>query len=105
MAVRKPPFTHVPHPHRRPRIPRGHSPFHRPCPTPFTLTNPLRSPSPSQIIRKAVSSMLPKNTFRQRRLDRLKIFKGEENPYAGNVVRVFRGETPPPPRREGEERA
>lgn len=39
--------------------------------------------------------MLPKNTFRQRRLERLKIFTGEENPYAGNVVQVFRGETAP----------
>jgi ribosomal protein L13 len=48
----------------------------------------------AQIIRKAVSSMLPKNTFRQRRLERLKIFAGEENPYAENVVKVFRGETP-----------
>jgi large subunit ribosomal protein L13 len=37
--------------------------------------------------------MLPKNTFRQRRLERLKIFTGEENPYAGNVKKVFRGQT------------
>ncbi|GHJ83678.1 hypothetical protein NliqN6_0080 [Naganishia liquefaciens] len=54
----------------------------------------MRERRPEEIIRKAVSSMLPKNTFRQRRLERLKIFAGEENPYAENVVKVFRGETP-----------
>lgn len=47
---------------------------------------------PPQIIRKAVSTMLPKNTFRQRRLERLKIFTDAQNPYEGNVMRVFRGE-------------
>lgn len=51
------------------------------------LTLPL-----PQIIRKAVSSMLPKNTFRQRRLERLKIFMDAQNPYEGNVMRVFRAQ-------------
>ncbi|MCO5550074.1 hypothetical protein L7F22_003553 [Adiantum nelumboides] len=36
---------------------------------------------PTEIIRKAVSGMLPKNTFRDRRLERLLIFADEEHPY------------------------
>lgn len=36
--------------------------------------------------------MLPKNTFRQRRLERLKIFTDAQNPYEGNVMRVFRAQ-------------
>lgn len=36
--------------------------------------------------------MLPKNTFRQRRLERLKIFTDAQNPYEANVMRVFRPE-------------
>ncbi|KAJ9094947.1 hypothetical protein QFC21_005739 [Naganishia friedmannii] len=49
----------------------------------------MRERRPEEIIRKAVSAMLPKNTFRQRRLDRLKIFTTEAgavggNPYEGN---------------------
>lgn len=44
---------------------------------------------PEEIIRRAVSGMLPKNTLRDRRLERLKIFDGEENPYAQNVVRRY----------------
>lgn len=38
--------------------------------------------------------MLPKNTFRQRRLDRLKIFPGEAPESAlGNVLKTWREET------------
>jgi large subunit ribosomal protein L13 len=32
----------------------------------------------SQIIRKAVSGMLPKNKLRERRLERLRIFEGQD---------------------------
>lgn len=32
---------------------------------------------PEEIVRKAVSRMLPKNTFRDRRLERLRIYPGE----------------------------
>lgn len=41
---------------------------------------------PEEIIRKAVSGMLPKNTLRDRRLERLKVFEGEEHPYKQNVL-------------------
>ncbi|SOV08324.1 probable MRPL23 - mitochondrial ribosomal protein, large subunit [Ustilago sp. UG-2017a] len=44
---------------------------------------------PEEIIRKAVSGMLPKNTLRDRRLERLKIFDGEEHPYAQNVIKRY----------------
>ncbi|KAK0522165.1 54S ribosomal protein L23, mitochondrial [Tilletia horrida] len=36
---------------------------------------------PDEIIRKAVSGMLPKNKLRERRLERLKIFPDDEHPY------------------------
>lgn len=48
----------------------------------------------AQIIRRAVSGMLPKNTFRERRLDRLKIFPAEApESVMGNVLRTWRDET------------
>lgn len=34
--------------------------------------------TPFQIIRKAVSGMLPKNKLRERRLERLRIFEGSD---------------------------
>jgi large subunit ribosomal protein L13 len=34
--------------------------------------------TPFQIIRKAVSGMLPKNKLRERRLERLRIFEGPD---------------------------
>ncbi|GAC95478.1 60S ribosomal protein [Pseudozyma hubeiensis SY62] len=43
---------------------------------------------PEEIIRKAVSGMLPKNTLRDRRLERLKVFEGEEHPYKQNVLSI-----------------
>ena len=42
----------------------------------------------AQIIRAAVSGMLPKNKLRDRRLQRLKIFTDEHNPYAGNILKL-----------------
>ncbi|PWN26500.1 ribosomal protein L13 [Jaminaea rosea] len=44
---------------------------------------------PEEIIRSAVSGMLPKNKLRDRRLARLKIFAGEENPFAANIARRY----------------
>lgn len=41
---------------------------------------------PEQILRRAVSGMLPKNKLRERRLERLKIFPGETHPYADKCV-------------------
>lgn len=40
-----------------------------------------------QIIRKAVSGMLPKNRLRAKRLDRLFIFPDAEHPYEGNILK------------------
>ncbi|KAL7423951.1 54S ribosomal protein L23, mitochondrial [Cryptotrichosporon argae] len=51
----------------------------------------MRERRPDEIIRRAVSGMLPKNTFRQRRLDRLKVFPGDAPAaYMDNVVRTWR---------------
>lgn len=46
-----------------------------------------------EILKKAVSGMLPKNSHRKNRLDRLKVFDGTENPYSENVV-AFADEQP-----------
>ncbi|KAF5342846.1 hypothetical protein D9758_013350 [Tetrapyrgos nigripes] len=64
---------------------------------------------PEEIIRHAVSGMLPKNKLRDRRLERLRIFPGNETGILGvNVLRVWEGaeganpdplRTPPPTRR------
>ncbi|EPQ26082.1 uncharacterized protein PFL1_06290 [Pseudozyma flocculosa PF-1] len=44
---------------------------------------------PEEIIIKAVSGMLPKNKLRDRRLERLKVFAGDENPYAQNITKRY----------------
>ncbi|OXG85795.1 ribosomal protein L13 [Cryptococcus neoformans var. grubii Br795] len=55
----------------------------------------LRERRPEEIIRKAVSGMLPKNTFRDRRLERLKIFPGDApETYKGNVLTTWRESSP-----------
>jgi large subunit ribosomal protein L13 len=41
----------------------------------------------SEVLRKAVSGMLPKNRLRDDRLARLKAFEGESHPYKENIVR------------------
>lgn len=41
----------------------------------------------AEVLRKAVSGMLPKNRLREKRLARLKAFEGEAHPYKGNLVR------------------
>lgn len=45
----------------------------------------LRQRKPSQILRKAVKNMLPKNRLQKGRLSRLKIFVGEKNPYEDKI--------------------
>lgn len=45
-----------------------------------------------EVLRKAVSGMLPKNRLRQKRLARLKAFEGEVHPYEQNLIR-FGGKT------------
>lgn len=41
----------------------------------------------AEVLRKAVSGMLPKNRLRDDRLARLKAFEGEAHPYKENVLR------------------
>lgn len=41
----------------------------------------------AEVLRKAVSGMLPKNRLRDDRLARLKAFEGEAHPYKDNIVR------------------
>ncbi len=41
----------------------------------------------AEVLRKAVSGMLPKNRLRDDRLARLKAFEGDANPYKKNIVR------------------
>lgn len=41
----------------------------------------------SEILRKAVRGMLPKNRLRDKRLARLKAFEGGAHPYKDNLVR------------------
>ncbi|CAI4219059.1 unnamed protein product [Parascedosporium putredinis] len=42
----------------------------------------------SEILRRAVSGMLPKNRLRDKRLARLKAFDGAAHPYKKNVIKV-----------------
>lgn len=41
----------------------------------------------AEVLRKAVSGMLPKNRLRQKRLARLKAFEGDAHPYRENLMR------------------
>ncbi|TAQ85051.1 hypothetical protein B7494_g6625 [Chlorociboria aeruginascens] len=41
----------------------------------------------AEVLRKAVSGMLPKNRLRDDRMGRLKAFEGEAHPYKANIVR------------------
>ena len=44
-----------------------------------------------EVLRKAVSGMLPKNRLRNERLARLKTFEGRGHPYEENILRVELG--------------
>ncbi|USP73766.1 uncharacterized protein yc1106_01040 [Curvularia clavata] len=44
-----------------------------------------------EVLRKAVSGMLPKNRLRKERLARLKTFEGRAHPYKQNLIRVENG--------------
>jgi large subunit ribosomal protein L13 len=41
----------------------------------------------AEVLRKAVSGMLPKNRLRDKRLARLKAFEGDAHPYKQNIIR------------------
>ncbi|MEE0654862.1 MAG: uL13 family ribosomal protein, partial [Bifidobacterium criceti] len=44
---------------------------------------------PERIIMHAVKGMLPKNKLAKVQLTRLRVFAGEEHPYAGQKPQVF----------------
>lgn len=44
-----------------------------------------------EVLRKAVSGMLPKNRLRKERLARLKTFEGRSHPYEQNILKVGNG--------------
>jgi large subunit ribosomal protein L13 len=44
-----------------------------------------------EVLRKAVSGMLPKNRLRKERLARLKTFEGTAHPYKENIISVALG--------------
>lgn len=46
-----------------------------------------------EIIRRAVKNMIPKNKLRLVRMDRLKLFDGDEHPYKDNLI-AFADEVP-----------
>lgn len=48
----------------------------------------MRAQKPKEIIRHAVSGMLPKNKHRDQRLARLYIFENDQHPYADKVSSV-----------------
>ncbi|WFD32279.1 54S ribosomal protein L23, mitochondrial [Malassezia sp. CBS 17886] len=54
--------------------------------TPFKA---MLQKKPDEIIRRAVSGMLPKNRLRDRRLERLKIFPDAVHPYEANIVKRY----------------
>ncbi|KAF8165893.1 ribosomal protein L13 domain-containing protein [Crassisporium funariophilum] len=57
----------------------------------------MKSKNPDEIIRHAVSGMLPKNKLRERRLERLKIFPSERMGILGaNIMRSWDDGTLPP---------
>ncbi|EER40232.1 50S ribosomal protein L13 [Histoplasma capsulatum H143] len=41
-----------------------------------------------EVLRKAVSGMLPKNRLRDKRLARLKVFEGHAHPYKKNILKL-----------------
>jgi len=45
--------------------------------------------NPEEVLKRAVKGMLPKNRLRKFRLERLKIFKGEEHPYEENIWKSY----------------
>jgi len=62
--------------------------------TPYKV---LLEKKPAEIIRKAVSGMLPKNKLRDRRLKRLIVYDDGHNPLAGNIIKRWDdGQTPGP---------
>ncbi|CCC71549.1 hypothetical protein NCAS_0H02390 [Naumovozyma castellii] len=51
-----------------------------------TMETVVQNKGYGEILRKAVSGMLPKNKLRKPRLERLKVFDGSEHPYKNNIL-------------------
>ncbi|KAK7675943.1 54S ribosomal protein L23, mitochondrial [Cerrena zonata] len=46
-----------------------------------------------EVLKKAVKGMIPKNKLRLARLDRLKVYDGDDHPYKQNLI-AFADEVP-----------
>ena len=57
----------------------------------ISMENMIEKWGGGEVLRKAVSGMLPKNRLRKGRLERLKTFEGRGNPYKENFLRVGLG--------------
>ncbi|KAL7747474.1 54S ribosomal protein L23, mitochondrial [Sorochytrium milnesiophthora] len=51
--------------------------------------NKMMARHPEEIVRKAVSGMLPKNKLRDLRLSRLHIYPGKAHPYEHNIFKNY----------------
>lgn len=49
----------------------------------------LMKRDPAEVLRKAVTGMLPKNRLRKFRMSRLKIFEESDHPYKQNIWKSF----------------
>ncbi|KAJ1952811.1 54S ribosomal protein L23, mitochondrial [Dispira parvispora] len=54
----------------------------------------LMERNPSEIIRKAVYGMLPKNRLRSSRMDRLLVFADDKHPYKANITKIYDNKIP-----------
>ncbi len=55
----------------------------------FTSVAAVREKHPERIITSAVSGMLPKNKMRDRRLTRLKVYKGPDHPHTAQKPEIL----------------
>jgi large subunit ribosomal protein L13 len=53
----------------------------------ISMENLMEKLGGAEVLRKAVSGMLPKNRLRDDRLSRLKAFEGDTHPYESNIIR------------------
>lgn len=52
----------------------------------MSMDNMFQKWGGGEVLKRAVSGMLPKNRLRDKRLARLKVFEGTEHPYKQNIV-------------------
>ncbi len=55
----------------------------------ISMRNLMAKKGGGEILRKAVTGMLPKNKLRDRMMERLKVFEGEGHPYKKNIARYL----------------